>query len=110
MEMDLLQRSGVNPGFCLADDAENFLCQSTDLLFQGSLIQHVHDVGVMTVDVIVMAGMGFRTVGVVVNVSFALMKMFVKFRSMRVIVLFMEMVCIAMLPVRVLMRINWLAL
>ena len=64
----------------------------------------------MTVDVIVMANVGFRAVGVVVNVSFALMKMFVKFRSMRVIVLFMEMVCIAMLPVRVLMRINWLAL
>ena len=63
-----------------------------------------------TVDVIVMVNVGFRAVGVVVNVSFALMKMFVKFRSMRVIVLFMEMVCIAMLPVRVLMRINWLAL
>ena len=79
MEMDLLQRSGVNPGFCLADDAENFLCQSTDLLFQGSLIQHVHDVGVMTVDVIVMVSVGFRALGVrvIVKVSATFMSVFV---------------------------------
>ena len=64
------------------------------------------------VSVIVMAGMGFRTVSVrvIVKVSATFMSVFVKFRSMHVIVLFMEMICMAMLPVRVLMRINWLAL
>ena len=96
MEMDLLERSGVNPGFCLADNLKDLLCQGADLRFQGSLIQHVHDVGVMTVDVIVMVSMGFRTVGVsvivmagmgfrtvsvrvIVKVSVTFMSVFVRF-------------------------------
>ena len=33
MEMNLLQRTGVNPGFCLADNTEDLLRQSADLRF-----------------------------------------------------------------------------
>ena len=33
MEVNLLQRTGVNPGFCLADNAEDLLRQSADLRF-----------------------------------------------------------------------------
>ena len=64
----------------------------------------MHDVGVVTVDVVMMMVVSFRVVGVgmIVGVSSVFVRVIVKFRSMRVIVLFVEMVCMVMLAVEVL--------